>query len=367
VADVRAPPLRSRAYRVRRSVSTEYLHDFLVSHSPDNIYADASARAFRVQGHLRGWPEGYHELSRYPNDHGMDWIPGGDINGINHGSLQGVTHDATNWYFSTSRFLFRFPATLDLNDTTEIAPDELELMQSLGIDAASIPLVGYDHFGDLDFVSTTPDGSAGILFVPVTGHGVQAVVAAFEVPSLRFIASEVIPAPGRGSFCAINPTDGLIYVPGAGKTLLSVSFTLSLEHRRLELVASGTHPIEFDREIDFQGAVFSRRGHLYMSSGPSHEGEKLPWQFKVSPHYCGVLAIDLSRGGRVVWHHGIEQKWSEEVEGLTLWDLDDPSAPHVPNMGGQIHVLRTIHDLTSSDDLIVHHWQVQPDSNRQRL
>ena len=57
----------------------------------------------------------------------------------------------------------------------------------------------------------------------------------------------------------------------------------------------------------------------------------------------GTLPVRFSPGGLV----------HEEIEGLTLWDLDDGRAPHV---GGQLHLLLLDNDL-GPDELIFKHWR----------
>ncbi|MGE3510916.1 MAG: hypothetical protein AB7N65_18760, partial [Vicinamibacterales bacterium] len=94
-----------------------------------------------------------------------------------------------------------------------------------------------------------------------------------------------------------------------------------------------------------QGGAFSPAGHLYLTSDVDGRG---------------VVAIDMVCGRMVFAHAKADLPAGAEMEGVTVWDLDDDRAPSIT---GQVHVV-WLDDDVSADDLYLSHFRVPSDQRR---
>jgi hypothetical protein len=273
-------------------------------------------------------------LGDYPRDRNNGW----------HVEAQGVAHDERHWFVTQKDRLWKFPVQHDLNDDVRAGDPGI-----LSVRLADLPLRGYDHFGDLDHHD-------GRLYVPLEGDGIEPSVAFFDAFDLRFAGYARLSSQREASWCAISPSDGLLY---------SSDFTIGGDHRpirkysrgpsnnRMELV--GQFPLRDRRgaplRIDrVQGGTFSRNGHLYLVSD-TREG--------------GILGFDGETGRLILhtlirytpsnWATELVEKRKEELEGITIWDLDSSS---VSGIKGQVHVLMIDNYPDSDDDLYFKHFRV---------
>lgn len=305
------------------------------------------------------WPQ-----LRPPFDH-----PGGGTPGWSE-VVQGVAHDADHWYFSQEHQLWRFPVTHDLDDDVDDKPFKrtgipAELSRMFGM-----LRVGYDHFGDLDFFD-------GRLHVPLEG---------MQPPLLCLFTTNLAPqrfAPlthqHSAPWCAVNPRNGLLYssnfhdAGGAAEPLrlyvykphpTAISTRTMFQGTPLEgtfetfdLPFVGSFQLRDESGNDLwgvrriQGGAFSPGGHLYLvSDRPAG----------------GLMGFDLSTGRRTL-HKPVEYSPGfdeyEELEGITVWDLE---AGRAPGIHGQLHLvmLDNDSDLTGTDDIYLKHFEVASPEQR---
>ena len=126
-------------------------------------------------------------------------------------NVQGVAHDASNWFFTTQSdpFLIKFPVGFNLNN--EFDPEDPDTWPA-GAMAVPMPailaLMGYEEMKDLDQAN-------GFLFVPVDDpdEGEQVTgIAVFRTSDLDYRGFYQITEIPHTSFAAFNPHDGYLYV-----------------------------------------------------------------------------------------------------------------------------------------------------------
>ena len=112
-------------------------------------------------------------LGNLPDERQDDWTS----------ECQGVTHDGNHWFITQKGAVWRVPIGKDLKDHLQNGVD--------GVKRRTIPLAGYDHFGD-------PDYYRGTLYIPLEGKRrifwfvtVPRVprIAAFRSSDLQFLWS----------------------------------------------------------------------------------------------------------------------------------------------------------------------------------
>jgi len=255
-------------------------------------------------------------------------------------SAQGVTHDDDNWYFTQEKALWRIPRTRDL--AMDVAGDVLRV----GI-PAEIDGQGGNHFGDLDCYR-------GRLYLPLEGAAVAQLVV-FEAPSLEYrpLFTTSLAQGDSCPWCAIDRRSGLLFssrfeIDEEGLYAYSVEVS---EDNGVDATFVGRFPL-FDAEgapmrvSKVQGGVFSPEGHLYLVSdaGVGVLGFDM---------YTGRLGTRLSIEYNPAKHLGLTTY--QELEGLTLWDMDDGAAPGI---GGQLHVLMIDNAPLGEDRIYFKHYAV---------
>jgi hypothetical protein len=239
-----------------------------------------------------------------------------------------------HWYISRDLKIWKVPVGHDLNHSFN------------GLLMAEIPNelknLGANHFGDLDHFQ-------GELFVPLEGMQKPFVVV---LDAMSLHPKGWAPLNNQGtnnvSWCAINPSDGVLFSSKSDgvASLLRYQVVRNAQGIRFDFIGSlpllteAGQPLVLER---VQGGAFSTKtGLLYISN---HEGA------------AGVNAIDITSGKRVA-HIGVDFRRGfpsyEEIEGLTIWDLDIGSAP---NIRGQLHLLVLDNDW-SQDDIYLKHFHI---------
>jgi hypothetical protein len=288
-------------------------------------------------------------LGNYPDEREDDWTE----------ECQGVTHDGDHWFITQKSAVWRVPLTKDLRDHLHNGVD--------GVRRRTIPLAGYDHFGD-------PDIHDGTLYVPLEGKRpifpffpfltVPRVpqIAAFQASTLEFLWSAPLPDQQKAGWCAIDSRGVLLssnswLTPREEKwkgplfRYRIVGKTLKLLDRVVLRDEQGT-PVVLD---SMQGGTFADDHHLYISCG-YYENPHPSW---------GIHLFDLRTQRRIVrstngsgsfnyeFHPG--GSTDEEPEGLTYWDLD---GRNVPGIQGQLHAILLDND-SNGDDVYLKHYRVQ--------
>jgi len=279
----------------------------------------------------------YEYLGNYPSDREPGWS----------NSLQGVTNDGENWFFAQQHRLWKFPLSHDLNGSVSVSNP------GTGIISTEIPSFlksqGYDHYGDLDFYQ-------GYLFVPLEQMkgNIPSKIVVFEAASLSFVTCSNLIYPKICGWCAIDPSTGFLYSSdfldvnslfvyrqeiNGNKLYLEYKFSLTLFDENMQQITIQ----------HVQGGVFSRKtGLLYLVSDAGEDDG-------------GIMIFDV-RTGKIVTHIKVNydpKNWlgwtNEELEGITIWDLDTIEAP---NIKGQLHLIMIDHRGTGDPDLYFKHFRV---------
>jgi hypothetical protein len=267
-------------------------------------------------------------INNYPNDRENGWSD----------ELQGVTNDGVNWYFSQKDTLWKFPVSHNLNaKITSANPQK-------GILKVPLNLQGYDHFGDLDYYE-------GKLFVPVEGRP-YAIIALYNASDLSFIGAGWINAK-NAPWCAVNPRDGLIYtsvfdnvdylsafhyeIMDNGDLILTLVKKFYLYNENGSLLSLGR----------VQGGVFSKQSNYLYLVSDAHNSSN------------GIYVIDSETGKKsdkinVDYKPTMAGYTAEELEGITIWDLDNNLSP---NISGQLHLVMIDNVGTGADDLYFKHYK----------
>ena len=345
--------------------------DVFVLRSDSRLHA--TALGLITGPRLSEWPTSYRAMESYPDNVGLDWMGGAGKRG-----LQGVTHDESNWFLTTKGYIWKVPVETDLEKNFSIPDDPVawatgrsDALENNGILRVGDKLVrgipvelagDYDHCGD-------PDCHDGILYVPLEakeGAGLRPRIAVFRAQDLLLIAvSDPLPEGASGGFCSINPLNGNLYVFGSDHPASLAVFELSIPRigRTLERSLVQTIPLGYDQGSYHQGGAFSPGGHFYFSCGlipsdytPEILGGKggIVSDRPALSRWNGILAFDLATA-QIKMTVAIPKVWDYEVEGITVWDLEDGRAPGIR---GQVHLLIRNHDWPSTDNLIFAHFRV---------
>jgi hypothetical protein len=273
------------------------------------------------------FPGGFQQTSEYPFDGAYEYTE----------DIQGVAHDAGNWYITRQYAAYKIPVGRPLGASGQATA-------ATGITA---PLGAYSHMGDADFYN-------GRLYVPMEGS--TPAIAVFD-SNLNYITHAFIPGAVDAPWCAINPVDGLLYVSSFSNVSQVRKFQMQWYGSALYLTQVGAvdlkdaygNPLTLDR---IQGGAFSPKGHLYLVMDVAGHGVK-GFEVRSGRQYVNIPV-------------NYDPSWdtAEELEGIDIWDLDNGAAPGV---NGQIHVLMLDNDLASADDLYFKHYAVSSASEKPNL
>jgi hypothetical protein len=277
----------------------------------------------------------------YPNDSSMSWTY----------ILQGVTHDNDNWYITGQYGITSIPVDHDLNDhsatyTSAPIPDALWAR-------------GYNHLGQ-------PAYANGYVYVPLEGAGPPMVVA-YDT-NLNVISWTTLDPHGvtnESPWVGINPVDGYLYTSN-----FETSPTNPLRAYKITWLANTSEPGKRILELDLVdslvlrnesgtpitigaigGGAFTKNGHLYLSS--DRDGKV--YGFDPTGTRKKTIGVDYSGFGS-----------SQELEGLTVWDLDDGRAP---NVRGELHLVMSTRDGFSLhfDSIFFKHYELTDPRDKTKL
>ena len=255
---------------------------------------------------------------------------------------QGVTHDSSYWFMTNTYNVWRWPVGSSINENPSYVSGN--------------PWSGlYNHLGDLSY-------GANYLFLPLEKNGGSGSWCAFGVLNrdLQYYNYAIVPDAGvsdQGDSCpwvAYNPRDGYLYSSAFNTSYINkYSWSLAVVNgtwqltlgfvARIPLKDGNGNPMSLS---SLQGGEFSNTNKLYL----------------VSDSASGVYAVDIFNGRVQTWF-GVQVDHSstaaEELEGITLWDVDNGMAPGV---SGQIHVQMCDNDLSNSDDFYFKHYRASEPS-----
>lgn len=151
--------------------------------------------------HADDYESAFLKLGTYPSGATHDWNP-------NNSEVQGVTHDASHWYFTATHFtLFEGITDTCMRRIPVAVPLDQDVRGHSGfaeVCATDVPVLdaaGYDHWGDVDHYEY---GGVGYLFIPMTGSGKPAI-GVFRASDLAFVNYSVLPGQDAGAgWCALD-------------------------------------------------------------------------------------------------------------------------------------------------------------------
>lgn len=267
---------------------------------------------------------GYTHYNYYPN--GAEWQFNNDI--------QGVTHDASNWYFT--RTIYPVIGTKKGVVAKAAVGYNLSSEPSIRYEEPSAMLnAGYNHFGDLTHRN-------GLLYIAIDGSA-GGGVAVWSTDIQYYTGWVGLPGLSSCPWIAYNPRDNLFYVPEGTKTLRKYAISVS----GTTVTATEVLPrVTLSADITSQqGGEFSSRGILYIARG-----------YQANP--MAVYGVDVYNGvvyQRAVYNGSPETDW--EGEGVTIWDL---SGGQAPGISGHMHFQLLDNDTDNDDFSFAHLTAVDP-------
>jgi len=220
---------------------------------------------------------------------------------------------------------------------------------------------GWDHIGDITYVPR----AAGLnrVVVPLeSDSGNRAALGSLSADSLRLgivvgKTTGTLPDSPRCpqshfSWVGYNPRDGLLYSSAHENIACLNAYQVNWSTGEVTLVDTvnlrswGGQYLRIDTSIT--GGDFSASGKLYLAlHDPGEEN-----------HGGGVAVVDVATGV-VLEGVGFEANTTsedsgDEVEGLTVWDLNDGRAPEI---FGEIHIGMLDLDWYETDQLYFKHWR----------
>jgi hypothetical protein len=282
-----------------------------------------------LAAHSRTYPT-FESATRFYGDHPDEVATGWALD------AQGVTHDATHWFITQEKRLWKIPVTTDLADVEE---------DSAGVSTVGIPGpladLKYDHYGDLAYFSHQ---GTGFLFIPITGSGCNGV-AVFRSSDLEFVGHDCFPDSQFSSWIAVHP-DGYIYTAWHQHIVKGYQVDWNLLHatppslvisevaeRKIKLKTGSGGDLILSSH---QGGEFSPSGKLlFIVNG---------FIDPVTNEGIHVIDVETGReierstkgGARFNFQFTNTNLQDEEPEGMTWWDLDDGRAPGIR---GSLHVI----------------------------
>jgi hypothetical protein len=273
-------------------------------------------------------------LGDFPNDRSYENF---------YNDIQGITHDANNWYLTHNDTNF-------WKDTATNGIIGKQTMTNINGDPPirySMPSpwysAGFRHYGDLVQAN-------GLIYVAMdNGSGTIAGIGVFNT-DLAYIGFNYLPSWSGGvAFIAYNSRDGLFYAVtnDSGATVLkgyqitvsgnTVSIVLKRSLTLMSTIPTGTW---------IQGGKISSRGNLYVSVGGGGAAS-------------GIYMIDVVNGF-VQTFYPVGTGAADEFEGLDLWNLD---ADQRIGAYGQIHLQQINIDVPGfADDYWLAHFRVDDPS-----
>lgn len=313
----------------------------------------------------------------HPENTSAFWFP-------DKSEVQGVTNDGEHWFITLTKFentwgdqaekaeLWRIPKSVPLEagsgSSSDPGVDHLKME-----DIPALAAAPYWHFGDPDHYVYNGEDYILVPTYPSDGNG---VIACFRANPLEFIS--YAPIPLRPGWCAIDP-DGYLYSSGSATDHLkrfSVNWdVLTSPGNNSAIGLSATLPLSFlgntYNELEhMQGGEFSESGNLlYIACGAAGGCAPIPG------NGCGVFDRKAGPGSPKPsdgLHVFDTDSWNEiqrstkssapedhfvfsfdndltgqQPQGVTVWDLDDGSAPGP--VKGKLHVFVFDYDFDVLD------------------
>ena len=293
----------------------------------------------------------YDYLGQYPKDRENGWS----------NELNGVCHDASNWYFTQDGKIWKFPVSHDLKD-------------KCSSENASKGIYKYSyghHLGDIDCYN-------GYLFVPVSDHGDPYVVVFSTSDIHKPLAKNVMKLPNGGKFSdigwlAINPNNGLLFTSNGYIQKDKPMYVYSIDFNAIRAGKNDFLKIyaqvnlrdeEGDDYVErgcMQGGCFDNDNNLFLCNGyyknyANSKGGITVYELPNIPNNPNgvVFARIKSRSNQSHAFRFQFNSLGEEPEGITYWDLDNGRSP---NIRGQLHAIMIDNAGTGADDFYFKHYR----------
>ncbi len=262
------------------------------------------------------WWSGFWYQANHPSDRANEW---------SH-EAQGWAHDASGkrWFVADRWNIYTYPVSANL------ANDEFT-------DHVDLP-PACNHVGDIDYYG-------GYLYAPLEGCPDGPRVYVYD-GNLDLVRWARLASQSSAAWIAINPTNGLLYGSEFDADRVHV-YPLAWSTGS---TISAIYSVRLDRIYPrVQGGAFSVNGHFYLVSDD--------W---VTPSRAGTYAFRF-RGRssalmRYIHPNGYRGGYGEELEGITIWNLDGVAERH-PSVNGHVHFLLLDNDIVY-DEVYGKHFSV---------
>lgn len=288
--------------------------------------------------------------------------------------VQGITHDDNHWFITQAseilpeyRYLWKIPVGNDLEDDAE--PGVNGVQRKHINDYSELVNNGLWHFGDVDYYR-------GYVISAVEAHAPHPhAMVLFRGDNLQYVGRAALSREGSGgapghqslAWVAVDP-DGYLYTSGDDVStsiyryrlnwadLPSQPPTLTYSDTIPLLDGGGTTALQFSY---IQGGAFSEDGRLlYLVSGFYDDQYANEGISVFDTRTWRRVARSTNGSGHFNYEHTPGYPHYEEPEGVTVWNLDDSSAPYI---WGQLHVLMLDNDRYEDvpldpDDVSIKHY-----------
>ena len=317
--------------------------------------------------------EGYYLTQPpYPVDDTRDWHP-------NHVEGQGLTNDGVNWFFTftqndgTNAFLWKVPVSIPLASDIIGQPGVISKAYA---NVPSLQTGGYQHWGDPDHYNYA---GTDYILVPITGNGTP-IIACFLASNLSFVNYSYLDPTKQSDvgWCAIQNNGVLFTSSDNASSLLRYNInwnTLVNTTNHNAITWLQTYPLMNQNGVsmtlyNMQGGEFSPSGELlYLVAG---SGQCLGFGNGIYSS-DGIHVIETANWKEIKRSNNSDKtpgnfyfnytfyngcacfSGSQTPEGLTIWDLDNGTAP---NVRGQLHVMVNFYNewAACTDAISLHHF-----------
>jgi len=301
----------------------------------------------------------------YPRDEELPWSE----------NVQGVAHDATHWFFTTTpnddtTDLIKLPVGTFLADDPSF--DGTEAGGTRRTIPKELSDLGFNHYGDIDQV-----GGFIIIALEKQSSPQREAMVAFRTSDLSlagWLDVSGFQTDGHFGWVAYNPADGLLYTSGnevsSTEPLHRYTLDVGVLQQTQDLAQAVSYKDDYYlHESDgsdlarplrgMQGGTFTPWGDFFIENGYYDE---FPLDFRGGIHLFGPDSnlIVESTNGSGDFNFAYNEFDDEEPEGIDWWDRD--TGPRSPGVTGQLHAVMI--DNTTPiiedppDDLYFKHYTV---------
>ena len=250
------------------------------------------------------------DISVWPDDTEPVMDPGTSENMVQH--LQGLAHDAGNWFVSKQTAIYKVPVSANLANESSV----------MWTAKATIPWQAgaRNHIGDLDQYQ-------GYVFAPFEGGDLTPLVILYRATDLGIAKVLRFPSsiqPLKAGWVAINPQNGKLYSGDTWNEINVYDWDVPGDELKYLYSITSTGSLQGNGN----GVAFSPSGHMYI---PYKTGDDLKLK----------ILQPIGREVELLGDYWIAQDLLGPLhifEGVDVWDTDTVSGKH-PNLHGQVHIL----------------------------